>query len=59
MRFTRLQLKNWKNFRKVDVELQERVFIVGPNAGGKSNLLDARAEGLCARWTAFVAACRD
>jgi predicted ATPase len=41
MRFTRLHLKNWKNFKEVDVALTERVFIVGPNAGGKSNLLDA------------------
>jgi len=24
----------------VDVSLQERVFLVGPNASGKSNLLD-------------------
>jgi predicted ATPase len=36
-----LRLKNWRNFRAVDVELQERVFIVGPNASGKSNFLDA------------------
>jgi predicted ATPase len=35
-----LILKNWRNFRAVDVELQERMFIVGPNASGKSNLLD-------------------
>lgn len=38
---TRLILKNWRNFRKVDVPLRERQFIVGPNASGKSNLLDA------------------
>ncbi len=37
----RLRLKNWKNFATVDVELQNRVFLVGPNAAGKSNLLDA------------------
>ena len=41
MRFTRVVLENWKNFLKVDVELQRRVFLVGPNASGKSNLLDA------------------
>jgi predicted ATPase len=34
-------LKNWRNFQAVDVTLQERVFLVGPNASGKSNLLDA------------------
>jgi predicted ATPase len=35
-----LKLKNWRNFRSVDVQLGQRVFIVGPNASGKSNLLD-------------------
>ncbi|MCU0701738.1 MAG: AAA family ATPase [Myxococcaceae bacterium] len=39
--FRRLRLTNWRNFRSVDVELTDRVFIVGPNAAGKSNLLDA------------------
>ncbi|HVL69628.1 MAG TPA: AAA family ATPase [Vicinamibacterales bacterium] len=37
----RLRLENWRNFLRVDVVLQNRVFIVGPNASGKSNLLDA------------------
>lgn len=37
---SRLTLKNWRNFRKADVPLRERQFIVGPNASGKSNLLD-------------------
>jgi predicted ATPase len=37
---SRLILKNWRNFRSVDVPLRERQFIVGPNASGKSNLLD-------------------
>jgi predicted ATPase len=41
MIISRLVLKNWRNFRLVDVRLRERVFIVGPNASGKSNLLDA------------------
>lgn len=40
MIISRLALKNWRNFRSVDVQLAERVFIVGPNASGKSNLLD-------------------
>lgn len=35
-----LRLRNWRNFRDVDVALTERQFIVGPNASGKSNLLD-------------------
>ena len=38
---SRLILKNWRNFRSVDVRLGPRVFLVGPNASGKSNLLDA------------------
>ena len=37
---SRLILKNWRNFRQVDVNLRERQFLVGPNASGKSNLLD-------------------
>lgn len=41
MRFTRLELKNWKNFTQVNVGLASRVFLVGPNATGKSNFLDA------------------
>lgn len=38
--FRRLRLENWRNFEKAEVELQPRVFLVGPNASGKSNLLD-------------------
>lgn len=41
MIITRLKLINWRNFTEVDVALRERAFIVGPNASGKSNLLDA------------------
>lgn len=41
MQIRRLRLENWKNFRSVDVALSLRVFLVGPNAAGKSNLLDA------------------
>lgn len=40
MHFTRLKLKNWRNFVGVDLEIGERLFITGPNASGKSNLLD-------------------
>ncbi len=39
-RFTRIYLENWRNFTLADVELPQRVFIVGPNAAGKSNFLD-------------------
>jgi len=37
---TRLVLKNWRNFSSVDVALGDRVFLVGPNAAGKSNFLE-------------------
>lgn len=37
---TRLKLKNWRNFRDVDVRLGEYTYILGANASGKSNLLD-------------------
>jgi hypothetical protein len=40
-RVTELQLSNWRNFVHVNVGLQGRVFLIGPNASGKSNLLDA------------------
>lgn len=41
MRISKLKLTNWKNFKQVEVNLEYRVFIAGPNASGKSNLLDA------------------
>ena len=41
MRFSRIKLENWRNFRETDVPLQNRVFLVGANASGKSNFLDA------------------
>lgn len=41
MRFVRVELKNWRNFISVDARLANRMFVVGPNAIGKSNLLDA------------------
>jgi predicted ATPase len=41
LKFRSLRLQNWKNFAQVDVEIRDRVFLVGPNASGKSNFLDA------------------
>lgn len=41
MLVTRLKLKNWRNFRALDVPLHEVSYLLGPNASGKSNLLDA------------------
>jgi len=39
-RFTHVRLENWRNFTNVDTDLDRRAFLVGPNAAGKSNLLD-------------------
>lgn len=41
LRFTRVRLENWRNFTLADVPLRRRTFLVGPNASGKSNFLDA------------------
>jgi len=41
VRISKIVLKNWRNFRSAEVELGDRVFLVGPNASGKSNFLDA------------------
>lgn len=41
MIISHITLKNWRNFRSVDVELRDRAFLVGPNASGKSNFLDS------------------
>lgn len=37
---TNLKLKNWRNFRDIDVPVSDTTFILGANASGKSNLLD-------------------
>ncbi len=37
---TKLTLKNWRNFKKLEVPLSTRTYIIGANATGKSNLLD-------------------
>ena len=41
LKIQRLRLRNWKNFLDVEVAIENRVFLVGPNASGKSNFLDA------------------
>lgn len=38
---SQLRLTNWRNFRDASIPLSLRTFVVGPNASGKSNLLDA------------------
>lgn len=39
--FKRIKLKNWKNFGNVTTTLSDRMFVIGANAAGKSNFLDA------------------
>ena len=41
MRLTHVTIKNWRNFKQADFDLQDRMLVIGPNASGKSNLLDA------------------
>jgi predicted ATPase len=38
---THVHLANWRNFQQAGVDLQRRAFLIGPNASGKSNFLDA------------------
>ena len=40
MRITHLAASNWRNFKNAEFDVGERLFVVGPNAAGKSNLLD-------------------
>ena len=40
MKITHLAASNWRNFKNIDFSVGERLFVVGPNAAGKSNLLD-------------------
>jgi predicted ATPase len=40
LRFTKLRAARWKNFGEFEIDLARRVFFVGANAAGKSNLLD-------------------
>lgn len=41
MKLAHVELWNWRNFAHVEFDLSTRLFVVGPNASGKSNLLDA------------------
>ena len=40
MLITHIKLKNWRNFRTLDVPLRDVSYLLGPNASGKSNFLD-------------------
>lgn len=42
MRINKIELKNWRNFKTASVDIStDVVYLVGPNASGKSNFLDA------------------
>ncbi|MFV0451150.1 MAG: AAA family ATPase [Propioniciclava sp.] len=40
MQVTHVRASNWRNFKTLDFPFDQRLFVVGPNAAGKSNLLD-------------------
>ncbi len=40
MYVSHIKVRNWRNFPRIDADLSERQFVVGPNASGKSNLMD-------------------
>ena len=41
MYISNVRLQSWKNFAECDHNFRRRTFLVGPNASGKSNFLDA------------------
>lgn len=41
MLISNIRLKNWRNFQSLDLPLRGVSYVLGPNASGKSNLLDA------------------
>lgn len=40
MLITHVELKNWRNFKSAKFDMGKRVYLIGANASGKSNLLD-------------------
>ena len=40
MHISNIRIRNWKNFKDASARMQQRVFVIGPNASGKSNFLD-------------------
>jgi predicted ATPase len=40
MYITCLNLKNWRNFHNAEISFSQTSYVIGPNASGKSNLLD-------------------
>ena len=41
MLISNIRVKNWRNFQSLDLPLRNVSYVLGPNASGKSNLLDA------------------
>jgi predicted ATPase len=58
--FSKIEIENWRNFKHAVLPLERRVFLVGPNAVGKSNLLDVFRflRDLVTEGGGLVSACR-
>ena len=41
VKLTHIALTNWRNFAHIEFDLSSRLFVVGPNSSGKTNLLAA------------------
>lgn len=41
VKLTHIALTNWRNFAHIEFDLASRLFVVGPNSSGKTNLLAA------------------
>ncbi len=67
LKIRRLRLRNWKNFADIEVAIEGRVFLVGPNASGKflggdvpgdnqveEWLLNLRLAAISPEWTAVT-----
>ena len=41
MKLTHISITNWRNFAHIEFDMSSRLFVVGPNSSGKTNLLAA------------------
>jgi len=41
VKLTHIAITNWRNFANIEFDLSSRLFVVGPNSSGKTNLLAA------------------
>ena len=41
MKLTHIAITNWRNFAHIEFDMSSRLFVVGPNSSGKTNLLAA------------------